>query len=68
MKRYIKASKVDISQYDMQEKDISLGKTPAKEYVWCDGDKKVAQLHTFDWWDGLNIEDLEISPEYRRLG
>lgn len=61
-------SSTDISDYNVVEKDIKLGNTPAKEYLWFDGDNKVAQLHVFDWWDGLNIEDLEISPEYRGQG
>ena len=68
MKIYIRASQTNLSQYDLKEKDIKLGDTPAKEHIWYDGDKKVAKLHIFDWWDGLNIEDLEVDPKYRGQG
>lgn len=67
MKIYV-CAKTGLKNYTVTEKDIMLGKTPAKEYIWYDGDTQVAQLHIFDWWDGLNIEDLEINPEYRGQG
>lgn len=64
MKLYIKSTS-GLDSYTLSEKDIMLGKTPAKQYLWFDGDTQVAKLDTFDWWDGLNIEDLEINPKYR---
>ena len=64
MKIYVKTS-TNLDNYDLSEKDIKLGDTPAKEYLWYDGDNLVAKLHTFDWWDGLNIEDLKVEPKYR---
>jgi len=67
MKRYIRSTS-GLDNYTLSEKDIMLGDTPAKQFIWYDGDKQVAKLDVFDWWDGLNIEDLEVKPEYRGSG
>ena len=64
MKIYVRATS-DLDKYILSEKDILLGKTPAKQYIWFDGDSQVAKLNIFDWWDGLNVEDLEVNPKYR---
>ena len=67
MKMYIRSTS-GLDNYTLSEKDIMLGDTPAKQFIWSDGDKTVAKLDVFDWWDGLNIEDLEVKPEYRGSG
>lgn len=67
MKIYIKATS-GLDNYTLSEKDIMLGDTPARQFIWSDKDKQVAKLNVFDWWDGLNIEDLEINPDYRGKG
>lgn len=55
--------------YKMSSKDIMLGKTPAKSYEWKDSNGyKVARFHTFDWWDGKNIENLYIYNRYKGKG
>ena len=28
----------------------------------------VGHFNTFEWWDGINLEDLEVLPEYRGRG
>ncbi len=56
------------ASYRLKTSNITLGNTPATQYMWYDGDTWVARLNTFDWWDGLNIEDLEINPDYRGKG
>lgn len=61
-------SSTDITQLDLMEKDIKLGNTPAKQYTWYNRDTWVAKFDTFDWWDGLNVEDLEVNPKYRGQG
>ena len=60
-----KRLKSNLAKYAIRIKDKKIGNTDAKEYEWYDGGKRVAKLSTFDWWDGLNIEDLEVSKDYR---
>lgn len=45
-----------------------LGKTPGKKYVFKNGKDKVGEYTTFDWWDGVNIENLKVSKKYRGQG
>lgn len=66
MKIYTKSNM--LSDFKRMTKSIMLGDTPATQYIWYDKKNKVAQVNTFDWWDGLNIEGLEVSPQYRGQG
>ena len=54
---------------DVTTKQMMLGKTPSIQYTWHtkNGDI-VAKFKIWDWWDGKNISDLEISENYRGLG
>ena len=54
---------------DVTTKQVMLGKTPSIQYTWHtkNGDI-VAKFKIWDWWDGKNISDLEISEKYRGLG
>ena len=37
--------------------------------IVCDADGiAIGHFNTFRWWDGVNIEDFEIYPEYRGKG
>ena len=64
-----KNDKESIHVFNMKETNIMLGKTPAKSYEWTDKEGKlVAKFHTFDWWDGKNIEDLKVSDQYKGRG
>jgi ribosomal protein S18 acetylase RimI-like enzyme len=53
----------------MTTKHVMLGKTSSIQYTWHtkNGDI-VAKFKIWDWWDGKNISDLEISEKYRGLG
>ena len=43
--------------------------TLATQYEWTDKDGNlVAEFKTWDWWDGINVSDLEIHGEYRGKG
>ena len=54
---------------DVTTKQMMLDKTPSTQYIWRtnDGDV-VAEFKIWDWWDGKNVSDLEISEKYRGLG
>ena len=46
-----------------------LGKTPSIQYKWhTKNGNLVAKFKIWDWWDGKNISDLEISENYKGLG
>jgi len=58
--------KSQLDSLSMTKTKVKVGNIPAEEYVWHDKNgKKVAELKTWDWWDGKNISDLEIAPAYR---
>lgn len=54
-----------LSDYTLKKTKVKLGNTPADKYEWFDNNKKVAEFKTWNWWDGKNISDLEISKSYR---
>lgn len=59
----------DLSNFSLKKSKVLLGKTPAMQYKWTDKNKKpVAEFKIWDWWDGVNVSDLEIDKEYRGLG
>lgn len=48
---------------------VMLGKTPSIQYKWhTKNGNLVAEFKVWDWWDGKNVSDLEISENYRGLG
>ena len=48
---------------------VMLGKTPSIQYKWhTKNGNLVAEFKVWDWWNGKNISDLEISENYRGLG
>lgn len=54
----------EIRNLNMTTKRVVLGKTPSIQYKWYtkNGDP-VAEFKIWDWWDGKNISDLEISEK-----
>lgn len=59
----------EIRNLDMTTNQVMLGITPSIQYTWHtkNGDI-VAEFKIWDWWDGKNVSDLEISEKYRGLG
>ena len=59
----------EIRNLDMTTNQVMLGITPSIQYTWHtkNGDI-VAEFKIWDWWDGKNVSDLEISKKYRGLG
>ena len=48
---------------------VMLRKTPSIQYKWhTKNGNLVAEFKVWDWWDGKNVSDLEISEKYRGLG
>ena len=48
---------------------MMLGKTPSIQYTWrTNNGDIVAEFKIWNWWDGKNVSDLEISEKYRGLG
>lgn len=59
----------ELRNLNMTTKHVMLGKIPSIQYTWHtkNGDV-VAEFKIWDWWDGKNVSDLEISEKYRGLG
>lgn len=59
----------ELRNLSITTKQVMLGKTPSIQYKWYTkkGDY-VAEFKIWDWWDGTNISDLEISENYKGLG
>ena len=59
----------ELRDLNMTIKHVMLGKTPSTQYTWStsNGDI-VAEFKIWDWWNGKNISDFEISENYRGLG
>ena len=65
-KRYAKNRELKLDNFDLKTSNVMLGKTPAKEYKWYDEtNQTVAEFKTWNWWDGINVSDLEINEKYR---
>ena len=48
---------------------VMLGKTPSIQYKWhTENGNLIAEFKIWDWWNGKNISDFEISENYRGLG
>ena len=58
-----------LKNLNMTAEQVMLGKTPSIQYKWYTkkGDY-VAEFKIWDWWDGTNISDLEISENYKGFG
>ena len=55
-----------LSSFALTTKKVMLGKTPSTQYIWKNSEeKKVAEFKIWEWWDGKNVSDLEISNPYR---
>ena len=59
----------ELNNLNMTAEQVMLWKTPSIQYKWptTKGDY-VAEFKIWDWWDGTNISDLEISENYKGLG
>lgn len=59
----------ELKNLNMTTKKVMLGDTSSTQYTWHtqNGDT-VAEFKIWDWWDGKNVSDLEISEKYRGLG
>ena len=59
----------ELKNLKITTEQVMLGKTPSIQYKWYTkkGDY-VAEFKIWDWWDGTNISDLEISENYKGLG
>lgn len=59
----------DIGKLTMKKSKVMLGKTPAMQYKWTDkNNHPVAEFKIWNWWDGVNVSDLEINEKYRGRG
>ena len=74
MDEYIErvVSLIDAEEYrnlNITAEQVILGKTPSIQYKWhTKNGNLVAEFKVWDWWNGKNISDLEISEKYRGLG
>ena len=59
----------ELRDLNMTTKHVMLGKIPSTQYTWStsNGDI-VAKFNIWNWWNGKNVSDLEISEKYRGLG
>lgn len=59
----------ELRNLNVAMKQVMLGKTPSIQYTWnTNNGDIVAEFKIWDWWDGTNISDLEISENYKGLG
>lgn len=59
----------ELRNLNMATKHVMLGKIPSIQYTWhTRNGNHVAEFKIWDWWDGKNVSDLEISGNYRGLG
>lgn len=55
-----------LDSFKMSKEKVMLGKTPAVLYEWKDSDGKlVAEFKIWNWWDGINVSDLEIHGDHK---
>ena len=58
----------ELNNLNMTAEQVMLGKTPSIQYKWhTNNGDCVAEFKIWDWWDGINISDLEISENYKGL-
>ena len=55
---------VFLGKYKLHKDKVDLG----FRYRWYDENVEVAEFKVFDWWDGLNVCDLEIFNQYKGKG
>lgn len=59
----------ELKNLNITTEQVMLGKTPSIQYKWhTKNGNRVAEFKIWDWWDGKNISDLEISENYKGLG
>ena len=59
----------ELKNLNITTEQVMLGKTPSIQYKWhTNNGDIVAEFKIWDWWDGTNISDLEISENYKGLG
>ena len=73
MAEYIDIEKAMIVHEPPKVKDINQTVSSLKEqpiqYTWYTNNGDIiAKFKIWDWWDGKNVSDLEISEKYRGLG
>ena len=69
MKWGIRKDRIKFGDFSLKTNKLMLGKTPAIQYKWTDKKGKlVAEFKIWDWWDGVNVSDLEIHGEYKGKG
>lgn len=60
---------ININNFCLTTNKVMLGETLATQYIWTDENgNKVAEFKIWDWWDGINVSDLEVYGEHRRKG
>lgn len=60
---------ININDFYLTTNKIMLGETLATQYIWTDENgNKVAEFKIWDWWDGINVSDLEVYGEYKGKG
>lgn len=59
----------ELGNLDVTAQHMMLGEVPAIQYkLHTKSGDRVAEFKIWDWWDGKNISDFEISEKYRGLG
>ena len=59
----------ELKNLNMTTKKVMLGDNPSTQYIWrTNNGDIVAEFKIWNWWDGKNVSDLEISEKYRGLG
>lgn len=59
----------ELKNLNMTTKHVMLWKTPSIQYTWYTRNgNRVAEFKIWDWGNGKNISDFEISEKYRGLG
>lgn len=59
----------ELGNLDVTAQHVMLGEVPAIQYkLHTKSGDRAAEFKIWDWWDGKNISDFEISEKYRGLG
>lgn len=60
---------ININDFCLAINKVMLGETLATQYIWTDENgNEVAEFKIWDWWDGINVSDIEVYEEYRNKG
>lgn len=60
---------ISLENFYLKTRNVMLGDTPSIQFLWVDENgHSVAEFSIWEWWDGVNVSDLEVYPKYRGLG